>query len=230
MVLATSPIGPGAWAIFRAGTGTILLVRTTALCAGPGLSVDHPAARFNRRFSGYGVVLAPGLMHMADALKTALATSGAQVLLGPRSAARDGDFAIPVPLPPALPGLDATVARVESLRPDCPVPLAGGGAVTGYLEALEGGAEVVLRTEAGAPVAMRAGTLTYMGGWGDAAALDRLVADLCARAGVETETMPGSLRRRDTGTERFWFNYGPEPVEIEGETLPPAGVLRRPHQ
>ncbi|KPP88076.1 MAG: beta-galactosidase BgaB [Rhodobacteraceae bacterium HLUCCA08] len=194
-----------------------------------GLSVDILPPDTDD-FSGYGVVLAPGLMHMADALKTALATSGAQVLLGPRSAARDGDFAIPVPLPPALPGLDATVARVESLRPDCPVPLAGGGAVTGYLEALEGGAEVVLRTEAGAPVAMRAGTLTYMGGWGDAAALDRLVADLCARAGVETETMPGSLRRRDTGTERFWFNYGPEPVEIEGETLPPAGVLRRPHQ
>ena len=61
---------------------------------------------------------------------------------------------------------------------------------------------------------------------GDAAALDRLIGELCARAGVETRAMPVGVRLRETGRERFWFNYGAEPVETEAGTIPAAGVLR----
>ncbi|MEM9247528.1 MAG: beta-galactosidase [Pseudomonadota bacterium] len=189
-----------------------------------GLSVD--ILPVDTALDGYRVVLAPGLMHMTGALKARLAAVDGEVLLGPRSGARDGDFAIPVPLPPALPGLDVTVARVESLRPDCPVPLDGGGTVRGYLEELEGAAEVALRTEAGAPVALRTGRQTYMSGWGDDATLDRLIAQLCARAGVATMALAEGVRCRDTGSERFWFNYGSVAVTCPAGTIPPAGVLR----
>ncbi len=182
-----------------------------------------------RDFSGYKLVLAPGMMHLPQDLKAALAAGGAEVLYGPRSGARDGQFNIPTnPLPPALPGLDVTVARVESLRPDMPIALAGGGAATRYLEELEGSAEVVLATEAGAPVAMREGRQTYCGGWLDAAGLDRLIATLGAAAGLSLRQMPEGIRTRRTATEEFWFNHRAEAVETEVGILPAAGVLRRP--
>jgi beta-galactosidase len=192
-----------------------------------GLSVDilPPSVR---DVSGYAVVMAPGMMHVPDALKAVLNGADAQVLIGPRTAARDAHFNIPVPLPPAWPGLDVTVSRLETLRPDMPRALQGGGHVTLWCEDLEGQAERVLTLEDGAAIALRAGHVTYMGGWGDADALDRLVQDLCARAGVATRRLADGVRVRDTATERFWFNYGAAPVETEAGTLPAAGVLRQP--
>ena len=192
-----------------------------------GFSVDILPPRA-RDFSGYRMVLAPGLMHMPEALKQALADSDAQVLAGPRSAARTADFAIPVPLPPALPGLDCTVARVESFRADSPRKVSGGGAVVHYLEELEGASEVALRLESGAPVAMRSGRMTYCGGWLDPQALGALLRRLALRAGLEPGDLPEGLRCRETGTERFWFNYRPETLHGPDGSVPGAGVLRIP--
>ena len=187
-----------------------------------GLSVDIVAPQ--SALDGYRLILAPGLMHMPEDLKARLEASGAEILIGPRSAARDGEFSIPIPLPPAFPGLDVTVSRVESLRPDMPVLLNGGGRIVGYLEELEGSAEPVLRTENGQIVAQRAGSVTYMGGLGDDAALDRLIADLALRAGIDTRVLPEGVRIRETGAERFWFNHNATDVTTEIGTLPPAGV------
>jgi beta-galactosidase len=55
-------------------------------------------------------------------------------------------------------------------------------------------------------------------------ALDRYLRDACAEAGITTEPMPGSLRCRDSGGRRFYFNYGPEPVTHQGTTIGPAGM------
>lgn len=192
-----------------------------------GQSIDILPAD-TRDFSGYKLILVPGLMHMPSDLKSALAASEAELLYGPRSAARDSHFSIPTaPLPPALPGLDVTVARVESLRPDMPVALAGGGAVQGYLETLEGSAEVILHTEQGAAVALRSGRQTYCGGWLDAVAMDRLIATLGAAAGLNLRQLPEGVRTRRTATEEFWFNHRAEPVQTDVGLLPAAGVLRR---
>jgi beta-galactosidase len=167
-------------------------------------------------------------MYMPDDLKLALANSGAEVVIGPRSGARDRNFSIPLPLPPAFPDLDVTVARVESLRPDMPVPVQGGGAVTGYREELEGTSHPLFADTAGAPVALRQGQITYVGGWGDDLLLDRLVADICGRAAIETVPMPRGVRIRDTGAERFWFNHNPYPVGTAAGQIPAAGCLRKP--
>ncbi|KIC51125.1 beta-galactosidase [Tateyamaria sp. ANG-S1] len=193
-------------------------------CRKLGLSVDilRPDTR---DFAGYALVLAPCMMHMPDDLKATLQAVDAEVVLGPRSGARDADFNIPTPLPPAWPGSDLAVSRVQSMRPDLPVPMDGGGFVSRYLEQLEGGGAVVMRTDEGAPVAVRcAPHVTYMGGWGDDAVHMRLIKTLLP--GLETERMPEGVRRRDTGTERFWFNYSDRPVQVEGQELPAAGVLR----
>ncbi|WP_284163672.1 beta-galactosidase [Frigidibacter sp. SD6-1] len=190
-----------------------------------GLSVDILPPD-GRDCDGYRAIFAPGMMHMPEPVKEALASCGAEVVIGPRSGARDGHFSIPVPLPPAFPGLDVTVARVESLRPDMPLPVAGGGAVTGYREALDTTCEAFLRLEDGQAVAVRAGRISYVGGWGDAAMLDRLVAAIAGRAGLDTLRLPKGVRVRDSGRERFWFNHNPHPVECAAGMIPAAGVIR----
>jgi len=174
--------------------------------------------------SAYKLVLAPGVFTLSDPLKAALATFGGTAILGPRTNSKTRDFAIPVPLPPALPGLEAVVARVESLPPDVPVPLAQGGALVNWREKLEGHAEVVEVAEDGWPALVAAGKLHYLAGWPDEQALARILQRACAAEGIECDPLPEGLRRRDTATHRFLFNYNPVPAEWGGVSIPPAGV------
>jgi beta-galactosidase len=190
-----------------------------------GVSIDIlPPTQ--RQFDGYRIVAAPGMMVMQDDLKTALAESKAQVLIGPRSAARDIDFNIPVPLPPAFPGLDVMVSRLETIRPDMPIPVDSGGQVKNWFEHIESAEETVFETEDGMPVVVCAGEVTYCGGWGDDAFFDRLVKDQCARADVATMDLPKGVRVRDTGAERFWFNHNPHAVTCAAGDMPAAGLIR----
>lgn len=175
--------------------------------------------------SGYRLVLAPGLFTLSDPLKAALAAFQGTAILGPRTNSKTQNFSIPVPLPPALPGLDAVIARVESLPPDVPVPLAQAGALVNWREKLEGNAQVVEAAEDGWPALVAAGKLHYLGGWPDDAALARILSRACAGEGIECDPLPEGLRRRDTETHRFLFNYNPVPAEWGGVSIPPAGVL-----
>ena len=174
--------------------------------------------------SGYRLVLAPGVATLSDAFLGALQAFRGAALIGPRSNAKTVEFATPVPLPPNLPGLEAVVARVESLPPDVPVPLEAGGNLLHWREKIETGAEVVERAADGWPVLIRAGGLHYLGGWPEEAVLDRMLLRLCEAQGIEVEVLPEGLRRRDTDTHRFWFNYNPFEVDWDGVTLPAAGV------
>lgn len=191
-----------------------------------GLSVDILPPD-TARLHGYALVLVPGLITLTDTLMGALQTTSAQVILGPRTNAKTANLSIPVPLPPALPGLDVTVSRVETLRPDMPVAMEGAGHVTLWREQLEGGADVIDRDAEGRPVTMRAGNLTYLGGWPDPDLLRHLLLGACAEAGIPTIDLPPDIRVRQAGTTRFVFNHGPGPVTFEGATLPPAGVVRQ---
>lgn len=190
-----------------------------------GVSVDIVPPN-TRDFSGRKLVIASGLMTMSDGLKSALVASDAQVLMGPRTAARTAEMAIPVPLPPAVEGLDVTVSLVETVRADRPMALAEGGVFQGYREELEGVSEVVETLDDGRAAVMRSGRVTYLAGWPDELAAARVLAALCARAGVAVMDLPGGLRVRDCGSERFWFNYGAQDVTFEGRVFAPASVLR----
>jgi beta-galactosidase len=192
-----------------------------------GLSVDILPPD-TADLSPWRLVLAPGLMTLPSVLAGALARFGGQAIVGPRTNSKTPDFAVPLPLPPALSGLDCTVARVESLPPDVSVPLADGGALRHWREVLEGGAEVVEQATDGVPAAMRAGGLTYLGGWPDEAALDRMLGRACTAAGIATTALPEGLRCRDAGAWRFWFNYNPFPVSHAGIEIAAAGVARQP--
>lgn len=190
-----------------------------------GLSVDIIPPD-TTDLSAYRLVLAPGVATLSAPFLNALARHEGIALLGPRTNAKTETFATPVPLPPSLPGLTATVARVESLPPDLPVPLAAGGAFLHWREKVEGG-PVIEATADGWP-ALVGDRLRYLCGWPDDAARDRILAQACAEAGIATEPLPDGLRIRDAGGTRFWFNYGPEPVTHQGRSLPPAGVLWEP--
>ena len=169
----------------------------------------------------YPLVLAPGLAVLPEGLKR----REGHMLLGPRSGAKTPEFQTPVPLPPALPGFDCRVARVESLPPDCPVPLDGGGAFLHWREILEGQASAVIAAEDGTPALMRDGGRWYLGGWPDETALDRVLRQACDAAGVATEALPGALRRRDTDTHRIWMNYGADEVTFGDVTVLGCGVV-----
>jgi len=198
-----------------------------------GLSVDVIGPE-TADLSPWALVAMPGLFTLSPALAAALARVAAQpsdtaaptrILAGPRTNWRTPDFAIPEPLPPALPGLDLRVARVESLPPSAPVPVRGGGALVRWFEHLEGTATVTLATADGAPAAVESGAITYLAGWPDEALFDRLVAGLAARQGLRTSAMPDGLRRRRTAAGDVLLNYAPEPREHAGRTVPAAGVL-----
>ena len=219
-----------AWAVQPHGRGLsyfALVFETYRAMRSLGLSVDILPVTADE-LSEYKVIAAPGLMHMTGQLKDRLGASGAEVILGPRSGARGESMRIPVPLPPHMPGLDVTVARVESLRPDMPVAVAGGGFVTGYREILEGTAKVLETTDDGEPLVVRQGKLRYVGAWLDQTALKRVVRAACASAGIEeVPDLPRGLRLRDTGRERFWFNHDAEKRRVGNVTLPPLSVLRQ---
>ncbi|WP_136443935.1 beta-galactosidase [Pacificoceanicola onchidii] len=189
-----------------------------------GLSIDilRPGADVR----GYKAVFAPGVMHLPEDWKQSLCASDALTVFGPRTAARTADFAIPTPLPPALPGLDVTVSRVETIRPDMPRPLHGGGAAQLYVEELDGTAEVILSTQEGASILMASDSNAYLGGWLDDEAMIRMAEWACARAGIETVLLPKGVRRRSDGAHTFWFNHLPQETQVGDLALPPISVTR----
>jgi beta-galactosidase len=188
-----------------------------------GLSVDILPPE-TADLSPWRLVLIPGMMALPDELVGALQTCGGVALIGPRTNSKTPEFALPLPLPPNLPGMDATVARVESLPPDVAVALEKGGSLRHWREKLEGGASVSERAEDGWPAMLAAGNLRYLGGWPDEEALDRMLRTIARDAGVEIEAMPGSLRCRDAGGRRIYFNYGATAIDHAGVTIPSAGV------
>ena len=190
-----------------------------------GLSIDFLSAS-TQDFSDCKLLLVPGLMHMPEGLKDALSKVKAEVIYGPRTGARNGEMAIPIPLPPDITGLDVTIVEVESLRSDTPIPIARGGFVLDYREVLEGSANTVEETGTGDPVVMSKDHQTYVGGLLDENAFRRVLMEACERAKINVVDLPKGLRIRATATEVFWFNYTTELVNFEGIELAPAGIYR----
>jgi beta-galactosidase len=194
-----------------------------------GLNIDIIAPD-TADLSAYKLVVAPGVATLSKQVLAALKSYKGHALIGPRTNAKTENFATPVPLAPNLPGLDARVMRVESLPPDLPVPLSNGGNFLHWREKMEGTATVVEATEDGFPAIMAHGSINYLAGWPDDQALDRILLSTCEAIGLETDILPEGLRRRDTPTHRFWFNYNPVAVELADVTIPPTGVLWHPHK
>ena len=214
-VIGTQPQGAD-FSYFR------LVLETYRALRRAGLTVDliHPDASFQ----GYRMILAPGLAIMSDKLKSRLAECDAEVIVGPRSGAKTRDGQIPVPLPPALPGLDATVSLVESLPPGSQVGIGKKAAFVHWFEHLEGSATVTASTHTGQPAVMSAGNFHYLAGWPNPRGWKVLLAPIAERAGLALRKTPPGLRMRETASHVFAFNYSAKEREWDGKTIAPAGV------
>ena len=178
--------------------------------------------------SPWPLVLIPGMASVPGALMAAVAAHGGTTILGPRTNAKTPEMAIPVPLPPNVPGLNCTVAAIESFPPDAPMPVAGGGHVRTWFEHVEGTADVTARLADGRPLIASAGRTHYLAGWPDPVALDAILRRACEAEGLAHEALPDGVRTRRTRTHRVWLNYAAEPRDTPVGILPPAGVHREP--
>ncbi|MEM7241228.1 MAG: beta-galactosidase [Pseudomonadota bacterium] len=192
-----------------------------------GLNVDILSPE-TRDFTGYKSVIVPGLFHLPPDLVTALQESEAHIVWGPRTGSKTSEFKIPTPLPPAIPGLEVAVSRVETLRLNNPRALKAGGEAHLWIEELDHNKmHVVEETVDGAPIAVSAGKETYLGAWLGLNTRRRFFKAELLKAGVKTREMPEGLRRRRVKGKEFLFNYGAEDVEFDGLNIPAATAIIR---
>tara|TARA_B100002003_G_scaffold246092_1_gene275056 strand:+ start:1398 stop:3305 length:1908 start_codon:yes stop_codon:yes gene_type:complete len=190
-----------------------------------GLNIDILPPDAGSLFN-YKLVIAPGLITMSEELKSTLVNSGAHVIFGPRSSARQEVMQLPVPLPPNIDGLDVTVARVDCMLPDQRIPVKGGGCAISYLEILETSSSPVVETEGGQVLAVSDGNTTYLGAFLDDEALDHLYLSCCKKLEIDFEPMPEGVRRRTSLNEEFWFNYSAEQRSTPHGPVEPADLIR----
>ncbi|MEM8851462.1 MAG: beta-galactosidase, partial [Pseudomonadota bacterium] len=190
-----------------------------------GLSVDILPPD-TAALDGYALTLIPGLLTLDGPLRAAVARAEGLVLTGPRTDLKTSELRFRDPLGPDLPGLDATSIMEETFPPDAPRPLRQGGEVTLWLEHLHTAEEGAEATDDGTPVLIRRGRRAHLAGWPDGIAARRILKSLATEVGLDVYDLPAGLRLRDAGSTRFVFNYADHPQTFQGETIPPAGILR----
>ena len=127
-----------------------------------GFNIDIlPASHTD--FSHYQCIITPGLMHMDADLLSCLEGSDALVIYGPATHSRTETLGISNPLPPNLPNLDVTVARIDTPRGDMPIALSNGGHALRYREVLEGSATPILTDQQGDAIAVQNQSSVYLG-------------------------------------------------------------------
>ena len=175
--------------------------------------------------SGYGAVVVPALPVVEEAFVAQITGLGVPVLLGPRTGSKTRDLRIPAGLPPGPVRALAPfkVSRVESLRGDLAETVSVGAeafAIKAWREDLETDLEPLARFENGGAAWVRSGVIDYLACWPGEALLDHVVADLAARAGLETRLMPEGVRISRRGGLVFAVN-----AASETRTAPaPAGA------
>ncbi len=178
-----------------------------------GLSVDILPGNCDN-FGDRKLVIIPGLFSLSGNIQTALKSYGGQVLIGPRSGSKTDDFQIPADLPPGIPGLNAKVTSVETLRPTAPIALGRGGHFHIWREHVTGSADIIERCDDGAPALIANGKVNYVTGWPDSEAMARILKDQSEKAGLDVAPMPDGHRRRLIGSYTLHMNYGTNPVDL----------------
>lgn len=204
-----------------------------------GLDVDIVSPQSD--LSGYALVVVPGLPHVEPALLDQLKSGSGQVLMLSRSGSKTESFQVPANLAPGpLQDLMALkVTRVESLRAGIEERVDLDGQAHGvqrWREAVETALPVRAYYADGAPFWIRDSRFSYLAGWPEGELLAAVLAELCRDAGLPIMPVHEDVRLRSLGGLRFAFNYGPEPVSLQGTApadaeyvlggseLAPAGV------
>ena len=178
------------------------------------ISPEQAAARLDE----YSIVMVPGLFACPPELASAMTTTSARVIFGPRSASKTTAFQIPANLPPELPAgiAPGRVTRVETLAEGLTVPVSVSGHFHIWREFIEAdpAAEIRFETADHVPGMIRRGHVDYLCGWPDSICLEALLTEACAEAGLQTHHLPEGIRLRRVGDIGFLINYGDEPFEV----------------
>lgn len=203
-----------------------------------GLDIDFVSP--SNDLSGYKMIVAPCLPFIDEDFIERCKSSGAHILLGPRSGAKTTEFSVPDNLPPgALQNvLGIKVLSVETLRPDCPVALRWNDetfeAHSWCEELVANGDVAVLATYKDGPAIVQKDQFTYMGTLTDEGFLKRFLADQCKSAGIPTVDLPTDMRLVRRAGLTYAFNYAGVAQEapadknaeflIGGRSVPARGV------
>lgn len=165
---------------------------------------------------GYALVVVPCLPIMPEGLVVALEKFSGQIVIGPRTGSRTGDFAIPADLPPGPLGelVGGRVIRSQSLRPGL-ASSGEGWSLTGWLDELEGETQPELVARDGAVACWRHGSVRYCAGWPEGSLIDTVMERACADAGLPITRLADGIRWRTTTRTRFEFDYGTADVAWE---------------
>jgi len=178
-----------------------------------GLSVDILSAN-TQDFGDRKLVCIPGLFAWTPELTEAVNSFSGQVLIGPRTGSKTGDFKIPNNMPPNIPGFDCQIKAVETLRPNAKASLEKSGYFHIWREFADTTENVLELSSDGHPALISKGHITYLTGWPDDAAMIRILSQIAEKSGVGVTEMQGGHRRRDIGDFTLHLNYDTGNIQL----------------
>jgi len=178
-----------------------------------GLSVDILSTDTDD-FDERRLVCIPGLFAWTPELRRAVDSFSGQLLLGPRTGSKTGNFKIPSNMPPDVPNFDCRVTSVETLRPSAKIDLEKGGSFHIWREYIQTIEHVSEKSADGNPAIISKDNLRYLAGWPDDAAMTRILRELAEKSGLETELMQGGERRRNWGNFTLNMNYDSGEIQL----------------
>ena len=189
-----------------------------------GLSIDIVSPN-QSDLSGYKVILMPGLMHIGDKLNSAINEFDGVLISGPRTGSKTLDMSIPSELPPVVPGIKGTVARVETLRPNAMIPIKDSGYFAKWMETLVDSDNVFKLCDDGRPAIIGHEKNLYIAGWADQDTLKNLFSSVCDSQDIHITELNDCVRIRETSSHRFWFNFSEEESKVGSIKIPASGVI-----
>lgn len=205
-VTQTQPQGVGCsalWAAFNCYSALRRLGLNVDII-GPGASLDE-----------YPLVVIPCLPIVSDDLASRLRDFSGQIVVGPRSGSRTGEFAIPSHLAPgplaAL--LGVTIRMSESLRPGL-ISSGPGWHISRWLDHAEGAALPELVADDGAIACWQNGRARYCAAWPEGAFIETIIEKAAIDAGLPILRLSGGRRVRTTRSYVFSFDYETAEVKI----------------
>ena len=189
-----------------------------------GLSIDILPPN-QGDLSGYKVVLMPGLMHIGDELSRAMKQFDGVLISGPRTGSKTLDMAIPEKLPPLIPGINGTVARVESLRPNVTISIKELGNFKKWMETLVDSDNVIQFCDDDRPAIIGNENNFYITGWADQETLKNIFSGVCDSQDISFTELNDCVRTRETSSYRFWFNFSEEESTVGSIKIPASGVI-----
>lgn len=183
-----------------------------------GLSVDILPANCSD-FGARKCVLIPALMHWNEQIRQAIKNFQGSVIIGPRTGAKTADMQAQVP--PDLDMIDVVVSRVASLPPSATMALEKGGHVIRWFEQVEA-SQILEQTLTGEAVVVGDQQRAYLAAWLDEVAMKRVLSNFVQAAGIEVKDMPEGVRRRETDSHTWIFNYNAEAVTVDSIVIEAA--------